>query len=56
MVFCFLYIDKYYQYSLYIFLNQLINEQFRRQILPSIALEKDNEIDIIEEVYNTPDS
>ena len=42
--------------SLYICINQLINEQFRRQLLPSFPLCVDNEIDIIEEEiqYQTP--
>jgi succinate-acetate transporter protein len=41
--------------SLYICMNQLINEQFRKQILPSFPLTPDNEIDIIDESqYMTP--
>ena len=40
--------------SLYIFLNQLINEQFRYQFLPSFPLNPDNEIDINPEYYGTP--
>ena len=41
--------------SLYICINQLINEQFRTQLLPSIPLSADNEIDIIDESqYVTP--
>ena len=42
--------------SLYICINQLVNEQYRRQVLPSIPLVKDNEIDITEEEfqYQTP--
>ncbi len=42
--------------SLYICINQLVNEQFRKQMLPSIPLSVDNEIDIIEEEiqYQTP--
>lgn len=42
--------------SLYICINQLVNEQFRRQLLPSIPLAIDNEIDIVEEEiqYRTP--
>ena len=42
--------------SLYICINQLVNEQFRRQLLPSIPLAVDNEIDIVEEEiqYRTP--
>ena len=41
--------------SLYICMNQLINEQFRGQFLPSIPLAVDNEIDIINEKdYQTP--
>ena len=40
--------------SLYICLNQLINEQFRTQLLPSIPLSLDNEIDIVEDsAYQT---
>lgn len=35
--------------SLYIFLNQLINEQFRRNILPAFPLNNENEIDITPE-------
>ena len=35
--------------SLYICMNQLINEQFRKQILPSFPLTPDNEIDIIDD-------
>lgn len=40
--------------SLYIFLNQLINEQFRKQFLPSLPFNPDNEIDINPEYYATP--
>ena len=40
--------------SLYICINQLINEQFRKQFLPSFPLSPDNEIDIVEDVYQTP--
>ena len=41
--------------SLYICMNQLINEQFRGQFLPSFPLAVDNEIDIINEKdYQTP--
>ena len=35
--------------SLYICMNQLINEQFRSQVLPSVPLALDNEIDIVDE-------
>lgn len=34
--------------SLYICINQLVNEQFRKQFLPSVPLQKDNEIDIVQ--------
>ena len=37
--------------SLYIFLNQLINGQFRKQFLPSFPLNPGNEIDIINPEY-----
>ena len=41
--------------SLYICINQLINEQFRSQFLPSFPLSPDNEIDIVEDIqYQTP--
>ena len=41
--------------SLYICMNQIINEQFRKQILPSFPFDDDNEIDIPEDVnYQTP--
>ena len=41
--------------SLYICINQIINEQFRTQILPSIPLSLNNEIDIIDQnEYQTP--
>ena len=35
--------------SLYICINQLVNEQFRKQFLPSVPLQKDNEIDIVQD-------
>ena len=35
--------------SLYICINQLINESFRYQLLPSIPFQPDNEIDIIQD-------
>ena len=38
--------------SLYICINQLINEAFRFQLLPSIPFQPDNEIDIIKENRN----
>ena len=34
--------------SLYICINQLVNEQFRKQFLPAVPLQKDNEIDIVQ--------
>ena len=41
--------------SLYISMNQIINEQFRGQFLPSFPFAVDNEIDIINEAdYQTP--
>ena len=41
--------------SLYICMYQIINEQFRKQILPPFQLSSDNEIDIEEEPqYQTP--
>lgn len=41
--------------SLYIFMNQIINEQFRKQILPSFPFDVDNEIDILDDInYQTP--
>lgn len=36
-------------FSLYICINQLVNEQFRKQFLPSVPLQKDNEIDIVQD-------
>ncbi len=38
--------------SLYICINQLINEAFRFQLLPSIPFQPDNEIDIIQDYRN----
>ena len=38
--------------SLYICINQLINESFRYQLLPSIPFQPDNEIDIIPDYQN----
>ena len=38
--------------SLYISINQLINEAFRFQLLPSIPFQPDNEIDIIQDYRN----
>ena len=38
--------------SLYICINQLINEAFRFQLLPSIPFHPDNEIDIIQDYKN----
>ena len=38
--------------SLYICINQLINETFRFQLLPSIPFQPDNEIDIIQDYRN----
>ena len=35
--------------SLYICINQLVNEQYRKQFLPSVPLQKDNEIDIVQD-------
>lgn len=35
--------------SLYICINQLVNEQFRKQFLPAVVLQKDNEIDIVQD-------
>ena len=32
--------------SMYIFISQIINEHYKRQIIPCIALQKDNEIDV----------
>ena len=40
--------------SLYICLSQLINEQYGRQVLSTFRLSDDNEIDIIENYYETP--
>ena len=41
--------------SLYIFMNQIVNEQFRKQILPSFYHAIDNEIDIEDDInYQTP--
>ena len=34
--------------SLYICINQLVNEQFRKQFLPAVPLQKENEIDIVQ--------
>ena len=36
--------------SLYICINQLINEQFRRQFLPAFPLSIEKEIDIIDKI------
>ena len=41
--------------SFYICINQLVNEQYRSQILPSFSFNDDNEIDIIDKnFYQTP--
>ena len=37
--------------SLYIFMNQIVNEQFRKEILPSFYHVRDNEIDIDDDIY-----
>lgn len=41
--------------SLYICMSQLINEQYRKNLLPTIPLYPENEIDIVEDIqYETP--
>lgn len=41
--------------SLYICISQLINEQFRKTVLPTIPFIPENEIDIVEDIqYETP--
>ena len=41
--------------SLYICMSQLINEQFRKTLLPTIPFNPENEIDIVEDIqYETP--
>jgi succinate-acetate transporter protein len=41
--------------SLYICISQLINEQFRKTLLPTIPFNPDNEIDIVDYIqYETP--
>jgi len=37
-------------FSLYICINQLLNEHFRKQVIPSFAFNQDNEIDIPKEI------
>ena len=41
--------------SLYICISQLVNEQFRKTLLPTIHFNPENEIDIVEDIqYETP--